>query len=380
MPIFGQVIIGPPGSGKSTYCYGLQQFFNSIGRHSIIINLDLANDKLKYDCALDLRDFITLEEIMSENSLGPNGGLIKAFETLTGVSDSGADKSDDGEEDNLFDVLLNEITNIVDKSNAYVIFDTPGQSELFTSNFSLPNLFKELGKRSDLRLCCVNLMDSIYLTSPSSYISILLTALRSMLLLNMPHVNVISKVDLLANYDKLPFNLKYYLEVDNLEELIPLLEKEMSYSKNKLGTKNLLKITESIIDLVDDYKMVDFEVLCVEDTRSMINLVRRIDKANGYAFGENEISGDSTWIEASRLTGTSANGLSDVWGEEIDIQERWIDYKDEYDAQVKSEQDKAMEMIKKRESELQKGHDAADAEDEYERDLANWKKDHPFQK
>lgn len=383
MPVFGQVVIGPPGSGKSTYCYGLQQFFNSIGRHSIIINLDLANDRLKYECALDIRDFITLEEIMTENSLGPNGGLIKAFEALTGVSD-GDQESNENEEENLLTVLVDQIVKLASKSKAYVIFDTPGQSELFTSNFSLPNLFNHISKKIDLRLCCVNLMDSIYLTTPSSYISILLTSLRSMLLLNMPHVNVISKIDLLSNYDALPFNLQYYLQVDNLQDLIPHLRKEIDILKNKLGVKNLVRITESIIDLVDDYKIVDFEVLCVEDTRSMINLVRRCDKSNGYAFGENEIGGDSTWIEASRMTsGPAVTGLSDVWGEEVDIQERWIDYKDEYDEQVRKEQQKAIEVIKKREEALQKGKEMTDElDDEYEQDLANWQNQNkgPFKK
>lgn len=372
MPFFGQVVIGPPGSGKLTYCYGAQQFFNSIGRHSIVINLDLANDKLKYKCALDLRDYITLEEIMSENSLGPNGGLIKAFEVLTGVGDG--DNADS--EDNLFDELVEQIVKTIKKSKAYVIFDTPGQSELFTLHFSLPRLFSRLSKKIDLRLCCLNLMDSIYLTSPSSYVSMLLSALRSMLLLNLPHINVISKIDLLANYDPLPMDLKYYLEVDDLHMMIPLVEQEIKYSKNKLGVKNLTRITEALIDLVDDYKLVEFEVLCVEDVRSMISLVRRIDKANGYAFGENEIGGDTTWIEASRLTGTNSAGLSEVWGEDIDLQERWIDKKDEYDELIKKEQEKALEMIKQREKGLGGAVGELDEDEEYERDLAQWQAQH----
>lgn len=29
--VYGQVIIGPAGSGKSTYCNGMQQFYTLIG-------------------------------------------------------------------------------------------------------------------------------------------------------------------------------------------------------------------------------------------------------------------------------------------------------------------------------------------------------------
>jgi len=31
-PHFGQVVIGPPGAGKTTYCWGVQQFLQACGR------------------------------------------------------------------------------------------------------------------------------------------------------------------------------------------------------------------------------------------------------------------------------------------------------------------------------------------------------------
>lgn len=47
-----------------------------------MVNLDPANDKTSYPCALDVRDLITLEEIMAEDTLGPNGGVLYAMEEL----------------------------------------------------------------------------------------------------------------------------------------------------------------------------------------------------------------------------------------------------------------------------------------------------------
>jgi predicted PilT family ATPase len=44
--MFGQLVIGPPGSGKSTYCHGLYQFLNGVERKTIVVNLDPANDLL----------------------------------------------------------------------------------------------------------------------------------------------------------------------------------------------------------------------------------------------------------------------------------------------------------------------------------------------
>lgn len=79
---FAQLVIGPPGAGKSTYCNGMHQFLGAIGRKCSIVNLDPANDKTSYPCALDVRDLVTLEEIMSEDQLGPNGGVLYALEEL----------------------------------------------------------------------------------------------------------------------------------------------------------------------------------------------------------------------------------------------------------------------------------------------------------
>ena len=37
--IFGQLVIGPPGSGKTTYCKEIGKFLESIGRKVAIINI-----------------------------------------------------------------------------------------------------------------------------------------------------------------------------------------------------------------------------------------------------------------------------------------------------------------------------------------------------
>lgn len=79
---FAQLVIGPPGSGKSTYCNGMQQFMSAIGRKCSVVNLDPANDHTSYPCALDVRDLVSLEEIMAEEKLGPNGGVLYALEEL----------------------------------------------------------------------------------------------------------------------------------------------------------------------------------------------------------------------------------------------------------------------------------------------------------
>lgn len=79
---FAQLVIGPPGSGKSTYCDGMHQFMSAIGRKCSVVNLDPANDHTSYPCALDVRDLVTLEGIMADDELGPNGAVLYALEEL----------------------------------------------------------------------------------------------------------------------------------------------------------------------------------------------------------------------------------------------------------------------------------------------------------
>lgn len=79
---FGQVVIGPPGSGKTTYCHGMQQFMNAVNRECCVINLDPANDTLPYNCDININDLVTVEDVMKNLSLGPNGALLYCMEYL----------------------------------------------------------------------------------------------------------------------------------------------------------------------------------------------------------------------------------------------------------------------------------------------------------
>jgi len=60
----------------------MHQFMSAIGRKCSVVNLDPANDKTSYPCALDVRDLVTLEEIMEQDELGPNSGVLYALEEL----------------------------------------------------------------------------------------------------------------------------------------------------------------------------------------------------------------------------------------------------------------------------------------------------------
>ncbi|KAL1839786.1 hypothetical protein VTJ49DRAFT_1160 [Mycothermus thermophilus] len=324
---FGQLVVGSPGAGKSTYCDGMHQFLGAIGRQCSVVNLDPANDRTNYPCALDIRDLVTLEEIMSDDRLGPNGGILYALEQL----------------EYNFEWLEEGLKEL---GEDYILFDCPGQVEIYTHHTSLRNVFYKLQKMG-YRLVCVHLSDSFCLTQPSLYISNLLLALRAMLQMDLPHINVLTKIDKISQYDPLPFNLDFYTEVQDLSYLIPSLEAEAP----AMRSEQFARLNQAIADLVSNFGLLSFEVLAVENKRSMMHLLRVIDRAGGYVFGGAEGTNDTIWQVAMRNESSLLDGQ--------DPQDRWIDNKEYWDeVERKEEEEQARIQAAKAEA---MGDDALDA-------------------
>ena len=77
---FGQIVIGPPGSGKTTYVGAMAELLRSLGRKVAIVNLDPANENMTYTADMDISDLVQVEEVMDQMKLGPNGGLMYAIQ------------------------------------------------------------------------------------------------------------------------------------------------------------------------------------------------------------------------------------------------------------------------------------------------------------
>ncbi|WJX93701.1 GPN-loop GTPase qqt1 [Trifolium repens] len=270
--VFGQVVVGPPGSGKTTYCNGMSQFLNLIGRKVAIVNLDPANDSLPYDCAVNIEDLVKLSDVMIEHSLGPNGGLVYCMDYL--------EKNIDWLEEKLKPLLKDH----------YLLFDFPGQVELFFLHSNAKNVIMKLIKKLSLRLMAVHLVDAHLCSDPGKYISALLLSLSTMLHLELPHINVLSKIDLIESYGKLAFNLDFYTDVQDLSYLQNTLDKDPHSAKYR-------KLTKELCEVIEHYSLVNFTTLDIQDKESVGNLVKLIDKTNGYMFA----GIDASAVEFSKI-------------------------------------------------------------------------------
>ena len=143
--VFCQFVVGAPGSGKSTYCHGMQQFMRAIGREAVLVNLDPANEDLQYSCAVNITDLITVEDAMKAYGLGPNGALMYCMSWL----------------DENMDLLKQALAPHEGK---YILFDFPGQAELYTHNSHMRSIVDQI-KKWDYLPVVVNLLDSHLCTS-----------------------------------------------------------------------------------------------------------------------------------------------------------------------------------------------------------------------
>jgi primosomal protein N' len=82
MTKYCQLVLGSAGTGKSTYCRVVQEHCAASGRTARVGNLDPAADAFGYQVAFDVRELISVSDVMQELDLGPNGGLLFAMEHL----------------------------------------------------------------------------------------------------------------------------------------------------------------------------------------------------------------------------------------------------------------------------------------------------------
>src|SRR5437773_2599486 len=68
---------------QTTFCIALIQHLRHNKRSCFYVNLDPAAEEFAYEPDLDIKDLISLEDVMEEMGLGPNGGLIYCFEFVS---------------------------------------------------------------------------------------------------------------------------------------------------------------------------------------------------------------------------------------------------------------------------------------------------------
>ena len=141
-------------SGKSTFCNAIYKHCESLRRTVKVVNLDPAAEYFEYPVTADIRDLIQVDDVMDDETLhfGPNGGLVFCMEYFA----------------KNFNWLLEQIEEDVDDD--YIIFDCPGQIELYT-HLPLMRQFVEQLDKWNFRTCGVFLVDAQFLIDTAKFFS-----------------------------------------------------------------------------------------------------------------------------------------------------------------------------------------------------------------
>lgn len=247
------LVMGPAGSGKSTFCAALMSHIQNVGRRANYVNLDPAATEFEFPPTIDIRDLISLEDVMEMLEYGPNGGLIYCFEFLM---------------ENL-DWLDNELGDFEDD---YLILDMPGQIELYTHIPILPALARHL-EQLGFRLCATYLLESPFVIDKPKFFAGVMSAMSAMVMLEVPHVNILSKMDLIKK-DMKRAELKRFLDPDPLMIL---------QDANAETNPKFHELNQAIVQLIDDFHMVSFLQLSARDEESVKSILSYVDDCTQWA-------------------------------------------------------------------------------------------------
>jgi len=144
-----------------------------------VVNLDPGSEFTPYDPEIDIREIISLSQIMSEFNLGPNGAQVVASDLM-------------------LEHLEELEKSLKELDDYYVIFDTPGQIELFSFRPGSPILVDRL---SSGKAVIAFLADAVLSSSPSGYISQKMLYGSVLSRFYKPMLYVLNKIDLISDDD-----------------------------------------------------------------------------------------------------------------------------------------------------------------------------------
>lgn len=250
------------------------------------INLDPAAEDYEdlQSIDLDCRNFCTLPT----DRLGPNGALLAAMEELS------QNKRLASELQSRFalkpsrnkaqeDIAVVGEDEVPEYTSTWYIFDLPGQAELFTSHDSLREILQRQLVPLFTSILVVGVADATACGSIQRYLSVLLLSLTSMLYVELPMLHVMTKIDAVASQvTPIPQtndsegaqsqgkNYQTFWEpLGGLEAACTVLDAlELIDAKDSL--------TRALTGLLQDYSMVSFIPVAVEDKQCMLFLWRQI--------------------------------------------------------------------------------------------------------
>lgn len=145
----------------------------------------------------------------------------------------------------------------------YLLFDCPGQIELY-SHVNVFRSFVDFLRKDGWQVCAVYCMDAQFVAEAPKFIGGCLSALSAMVHLELPHINVLTKADLIQNKEVLD------------DYLFPSVE-DMQHRLDTTTAPHLRPLNAAMAQLVDQFGLVSFVSLDITDEESIEQLLLQVD-------------------------------------------------------------------------------------------------------
>lgn len=167
-------VFGTAGAGKTTFCKNFKS-----EKDIMLINLDPDSKNLDmYD--ISITEYISLEEVMQEFDFGPNGGLFECLKYLE-------------------EIFFGEENDVSLSDDKIVVFDCPGQIELFIHSELVPNFIRKFRQTEGIDAMIAYVTDGTTLLDKEKFAMNNLMAAMSINRFCLPVLHLISKMDFLKN-------------------------------------------------------------------------------------------------------------------------------------------------------------------------------------
>lgn len=161
-------ILGPAGSGKSSFVKAFSTYLQTKTYTTSPVNLDPATPPI-YPATKNIRTYVKTEEIMKTFQLGINSALIKSIE-----------------------LSQHHIPHLKTQAD-YILYDTPGQMELFIYSPHGRNIVNLLRTENTAGIFLIDLSS---ISDAESFLSAVLQNVIVTLRLSIPTLTVFTKSDL----------------------------------------------------------------------------------------------------------------------------------------------------------------------------------------
>ena len=244
--------IGMAGTGKTKLVQRINSYLLGEEKGPYVVNLDPAALELPYPANIDIRDSLSYKSVMDEYGLGPNGAIITSL--------------------NLFSTKFDQVLKVLEqrvRELDMVIFDTPGQIEVFTWSASGTIILDSVATISPTVLLYI--VDTPRcLENVSAFMANMLYSCSILFKSQLPLIVVFNKIDLSSSDEPINWLRDYFslqAALNKAEESSP-------------GSSYLLSLIQSMALVLEEfYNVLDVVSVSAETGEGMEELFAAINRA-----------------------------------------------------------------------------------------------------